>query len=103
MFDINSLLYKTITQKDGHYYVDGMELYIKSDDGDCCGFADGDIEFFKEGLITRVDVDEDESSARIVVYHENTVLADIEMYAGSGSGACTTLYLDTTPLVDVSW
>lgn len=106
------LLMQTIRLDGGEYIVGNNLLTISTDDGDCCGWADGNINLFEEGLITDVKAKENDDNdykeeLEITIFHENKELAKINMEAGSGSGwgygSISTLYLGGDKLAEVSW
>ena len=85
---------------------------MKKDDGSCCGWADGDYDYFTDGVITRVDEScayENDSAEKltITVFHEDTRLAAINLSAGSMSGwaygATSSFILDGTVVESVEY
>ena len=87
----DTLLGQKVSYQNGVLMIDGHPVAIEGDNGDCCGWADGDYDYFTDGIITRIDescVYEEDIAEKltITVFHEDARLAAINLSAGSMSG-----------------
>jgi len=108
----DTLLGQKVSYQNGVLMIDGHAIAIEGDDGGCCGWADGDWDYFTDGVITRVDESstiEDDSAEKltITVFHEDMRLAAINLSAGSMSGwaygATSSFILDGTVVESVEY
>lgn len=108
----DTLLGQKVSYQNGVLMIDGHTITIEGDDGDCCGWADGDWDYFTDGIITRVDEScayENDSAEKltITVFHEDTRLAAINLSAGSTSGwaygATSSFVIDGTVVESVEY
>lgn len=107
------LIGKKARIENGELYIDDKLVNYTTHQGDCCGYAEVDINLkdFDEGIITDARVSRNinlcNETLSLTIFHEEQTMADIDMEAGSGSGwsygACAILYLDKEELERVEW